>query len=347
MTCSFCLDIIRCNSSQVRKGLLTSFFLSPVTPSCKRRFIKKAMQTYARQGGTSSIFVHDEISEEEREARIASYANHNIGWVARPKHDACGRFKKASNMNYGLALSLELEKHPKALVEAIERGEFAEDEYVCLEDRALEMAFEETYEEIGRKWRPWASNGKSLRLGEIILIVDAGTVVSRLDCFRDAARKLAECPEVATIQHESGQSSTSFHQRRHVGRVPLLRERDRPLHAPHQQAPLYRLRERRVAPFVGHNAFLCWSALQDAAFVDPDDGKKKIWSEANVSEDFDMAMRLQVNRLPQTQGLPHPLGNVLQEGFKEGVSLTVDDELNRWQKYAYGGNELIFNPAIE
>lgn len=25
-----------------------------------------------------------------------------------------------------------------------------------------------------------------------------------------------------------------------------------------------------------------------------------------------------------------------QGGFKEGVSLTVDDELNRWQKYAYG-----------
>jgi len=24
-------------------------------------------------------------------------------------------------------------------------------------------------------------------------------------------------------------------------------------------------------------------------------------------------------------------------GFKEGVSLTIDDELNRWQKYAYGG----------
>ena len=24
-------------------------------------------------------------------------------------------------------------------------------------------------------------------------------------------------------------------------------------------------------------------------------------------------------------------------GFKEGVSLTCDDELNRWQKYSYGG----------
>jgi hypothetical protein len=50
-----------------------------------------------------------------------------------------------------------------------------------------------------------------------------------------------------------------------------------------------------VAPFVGHNAFLRWSALQDAAFNDPgDDDKKKIWSETNVSEDFDMALRLQV-----------------------------------------------------
>lgn len=50
-----------------------------------------------------------------------------------------------------------------------------------------------------------------------------------------------------------------------------------------------------VAPFVGHNAFLRWSALQDAAFEDKDDDNKvKIWSESNVSEDFDMALRLQV-----------------------------------------------------
>jgi len=49
-----------------------------------------------------------------------------------------------------------------------------------------------------------------------------------------------------------------------------------------------------VAPFVGHNAFLRWSAIQEVAFVDPEDGVKKIWSENNVSEDFDMALRLQV-----------------------------------------------------
>jgi len=59
-----------------------------------------------------------------------------------------------------------------------------------------------------------------------------------------------------------------------------------------------------VAPFVGHNAFLRWSALQDAAFPDPgDNNNKKIWSETNVSEDFDMALRLQVGLCPSWETL--------------------------------------------
>lgn len=104
-----------------------------------------------------------------------------------------------------------------------------------------------------------------------------------------------------------------------------------------------------VAPFVGHNAFLRWSALQDAAFIDPADGKKKIWSESNVSEDFDMALRLQVSpftttilfslsesRIYQLKGYTIRWATYSNGGFKEGVSLTVDDELNRWQKYSYG-----------
>lgn len=77
------------------------------------RSLKKAMQTYARQGGTSTIFINDDglrlLPPSERDERLAFYANHNIGWVARPKHDPkpdgfkrAGRFKKASNMNYGI-----------------------------------------------------------------------------------------------------------------------------------------------------------------------------------------------------------------------------------------------------
>ena len=171
--------------------------------------IKKAMQTYARQGGTSTIFIHDDglrsISTEDREERIAFYTDHNIGWVARPPHDnapdgfkRAGRFKKASNMNYGLRLSLMLEKH---LAELQANG--ASNKSECLEDQAMKLAVEEMYEESGRRFKPWAANGKSLRMGEVILIVDSDTVVPE-DCFRDAAREFAESPEVAIIQHEFG-----------------------------------------------------------------------------------------------------------------------------------------------
>lgn len=92
-----------------------------------------------------------------------------------------------------------------------------------------------------------------------------------------------------------------------------------------------------VAPFVGHNAILRWSAIQQVSYQD-EDRYDKFWSESHVSEDFDMSLRLQVN------GYTIRLAAWAGEGFKEGVSLTVYDELARWEKYAYGCNELLFNP---
>ncbi|KAL4247672.1 Glycosyl transferase family group 2-domain-containing protein [Abortiporus biennis] len=302
--------------------------------------LKKAMQTYARQGGTSAIFVHDDglqlISEEERKERVAFYADNNIGWVARPKHEStpdgfkrAGRFKKASNMNYGLLLSLKLEKHLLEISRQISEGGEDPDDYDDLEERALELAIEETFQETGSRYRPWASNAKSIRIGEIILIVDADTLVPE-DCFRDAARELAECPDIAIIQHESDVMQVAHHYFEN-GIAHFTRRINK--------AISLGCANGEVAPFVGHNAFLRWSAIQDAAFVDTD-GIKKIWSEANVSEDFDMALRLQL------KGYAIRWATYSKGGFKEGVSLTCDDELNRWQKYAYGCNELIFNPLI-
>jgi len=72
-----------------------------------------------------------------------------------------------------------------------------------LEEKALGMAIEEVWEESGRRWRPWAANGRATRIGEIVLIVDSDTVVPE-DCLRDAAREMRACPTVAIIQHESG-----------------------------------------------------------------------------------------------------------------------------------------------
>ncbi|KAH9062580.1 glycosyl transferase family group 2-domain-containing protein [Lactarius deliciosus] len=311
--------------------------------------LKKAMQTYARQGGTSSIFVHDDglqlISEADRQERIRFYADNGIGWVARPKHEdgdggfkRRGRFKKASNMNYGLALTLKMEEHIQKL--ELERGEkgsvtdstVSDDDVEDLEEKALRLAIEEIYEESGRRWKPWANNAKAIRMGEIILIIDADTIVPE-DCFRDAARELTECPEVAIIQHESDVMQVAHHYFEN-GIAHFTRRINKCISMACANG--------EVAPFVGHNAFLRWAALQDAAFEDPGDhNKKKIWSEANVSEDFDMALRLML------RGYTIRWATYSEGGFKEGVSLTVDDELNRWQKYAYGCNELIFNPIIQ
>jgi hypothetical protein len=114
------------------------------------------------------------------------------------------KFDHVVSMNYGLQLSLKLEAHLARLIEsgAVDSSDES------LEDRAMKLAQEEIYEETGRKWKPWCANGKSLRMGEIVLIIDSDTVVPE-DCFRDAAREMWESKDVAIIQHESGKLFTS------------------------------------------------------------------------------------------------------------------------------------------
>lgn len=90
---------------------------SVIAPTVKS--IKQAMSTYELQGGSANMFINDDglqiIDEEERQARIEFYADHSIGWTARPKHNSNGfvrkgKFKKASNMNYGLMVSNKVEE---------------------------------------------------------------------------------------------------------------------------------------------------------------------------------------------------------------------------------------------
>jgi membrane glycosyltransferase len=77
-----------------------------------------------------------------------------------------------------------------------------------------------------------------------------------------------------------------------------------------------------------HNAFIRWSALQEMLWIE--DGQKKWWSESHVSEDFEMSLKL------QKAGWRVRYATYCGEAFREGVSLTVYDELARWEKYSYG-----------
>ena len=61
-----------------------------------------------------------------------------------------------------------------------------------------------------------------------------------------------------------------------------------------------------------------------------ENGQKKWWSESHVSEDFEMSLKL------QNAGWRVRYATYCGDGFQEGVSLTIYDELARWEKYSYG-----------
>ncbi|KAF8505301.1 hypothetical protein JB92DRAFT_3122481 [Gautieria morchelliformis] len=56
----------------------------------------------------------------------------------------------------------------------------AADVELDIKERALHLVVEETFEEIGRRWMPWAANGCAIRVGELILIVDLDTLYRRI-----------------------------------------------------------------------------------------------------------------------------------------------------------------------
>ncbi|KAK6218109.1 hypothetical protein LQW54_002858 [Pestalotiopsis sp. IQ-011] len=293
-----------------------------IAPTVKS--IKQAISTYELQGGSANIFMNDDgmqlISDEERQARIEFYADHSIGWVARPKHGENGflrrgKFKKASNMNFALMISCKVEEK---LAQYNRGPEWSQVD----EAQAYEKSLKEVLEENGRAW----ADG-NIRVGDYILIIDSDTRVPA-DCLLDAVSEMEQSPDVGIMQFSSGvmQVVHTYFENGITFFTNLI-----------YSAIRYTVSNGDVAPFVGHNAILRWSAIQQVGYED-EDGYEKFWSESHVSEDFDMSLRLQCS------GYIIRLAAWAGEGFKEGVSLTVYDELARWEKYAYGCNELLFHP---
>lgn len=301
---------------------------SVIDPTIKS--LKAAIATYEMQGGTANIFVNDDgiqlISPEDAQLRREYYDHNRIGWVARPKHNPkpaegeeafirAGKFKKASNMNYAMAISARIEDK---LLEFARPAGWTQSDEQNMYNQCLDTIKEEDQ---GRTWA-----GGNIRMGDYILLIDSDTRVPE-DCFLDAVSEMEQSPQVAIIQYSSGVMNVSdtFFEMGITFFTNLI-----------YTAIRFAVANGDVAPFVGHNAVLRWSAIQDISYEQ--DGVEKFWSEATVSEDFDMALRL------QTAGYLVRLAAYTKDGFKEGVSLTVYDELARWEKYAYGCNELIFHP---
>ncbi|KAK0392498.1 hypothetical protein NLU13_1993 [Sarocladium strictum] len=334
--------------------------------------VMAAIEYYENQGGTASVFINDDgmqcIEPELAAARKQYYRENGIGYCARmpnmkspnrggflswfkrtPKQEEenlnvpdrelspqaranklgfvrKGKFKKASNMNYCLAFSNRVEDELHRLTELECRGRNCAYEELTAEDddRLYEQALQNMLD--ADEGKTWAEG--NIRMGEIILIIDCDTRVP-IDCLLYGALEMHESPEVAILQHGSGvmQVAHNIFENGITYFTNIV-----------YTAIKYGVGTGDVAPFVGHNAFLRWKAIQSVSFVDPEDGITKWWSDSHVSEDFDISLRVQM------AGMTCRLATYHNGGFQEGVSLTVYDELNRWEKYAYGCNELVFHP---
>lgn len=160
------------------------------------------------------------------------------------------------------------------------------------------------------------------------------TIIQPADCLLYGAAEMFLSPEVAIIQHSTSvmQVSQDYFENGITYFTNLI-----------YSAIRFAVGSGETAPFVGHNAFLRWQGKHfapgllktiniDASVAAvqsvgrPDDGYVSFWSESHVSEDFDIALRLQI------QGNIIRLASYHNDEFKEGVSLTIYDELSRWEK---------------
>ncbi|KAG6010511.1 hypothetical protein E4U43_008555 [Claviceps pusilla] len=297
------------------------------------RSLQAAISHYESHGGSANIFINDDglragLTDEQIQQRRDFYADNRIGWVARPKHNGPegffrkGKFKKASNMNFALHISQKVE----ALMQERADARFAEKETDLITEEEEEGMYQSVLKKVLEE-NPLAWADGDIRVGEIILLVDSDTRVPE-DCLLYGAAEMFLSPEVAIVQHSTGvmQVTHDYFENGITYFTNLIYSSIR-----------YSIGSGETAPFVGHNAFLRWPAVQDVG-VPEEDGYVPYWSESHVSEDFDIALRLQM------AGSVIRIADYHDNAFKEGVSLTIYDEINRWQKYGYGVNEMIFHP---
>ena len=264
--------------------------IMPTIESCMA-----AVRYYEQRGGTASIFVNDDgmqlVKPELAEARRTYYELNNVGWCSRPAHCSKegdekfflrkGKFKKASNMNYCLDFAGRVEDEWLRIIaeECTRRGctqdDLSIDEEEDLYDEARESQIKND------NGRTWAAG--NVRMGEILLIIDSDTRMPE-DCLLYGALEMHESPEVALLQHASGilQVVNNAFENGITYFTNLI-----------YTSIQFAVGSGDVAPFVGHNTFIRWKAIQAISWEE--DGMTKYWSDSHVSEDFDVSLRLQIN----------------------------------------------------
>ena len=260
-------------------------------------------------------FVNDDLNNivhnKDVIKRITYYKKYNIGFTARKLEGRKGKFKKASNMNFGQYLSDSVKNN----------NNLCNIHDICVE---IQSEDEKIIHDITiNKNEKYMFYG-SIKLGKYILLIDSDTTIPEkiLPRITDVFERNRE---IGYIQHYTLPLKSSY-QNFFSRKISLFTQN------------LYHIifrvctRNGDIAPLIGHNVTLRKSALAKLN----DDGY--YWNDDRVSEDFDTCLKMYQN------GYKGVYMYDKEQSFGEGVSLSYKDEIVKYSKFAYGASEILFYP---
>lgn len=267
----------------------------------------------------ANVLIHEDglqkVNETERNKRISYYENFNDSfYIARQVAGREGKFKKASNMNFGMRQILKINnKNNKNVTE----------DWLNSSHKLNFMYNEKT--------------ASTFEIGKYILLIDSD---SRFNPYaiESLIREMEMSPTIGYLQVRTTSNkvikntweNAISHFTNSIYNINFL----------------YSCSNGFPAPLVGHNVVLRTEALMNVEKLingysptrSPDSWT--LWDETRVSEDFVMSIYLQY--------LGYYGKYVFYDcGFKEGVSLNIVDEITKLKKYIFGVNEVMFYPCKE
>jgi hypothetical protein len=330
-----------------------------------------ARNDYIRRGGKCNIIANDDglfkiledrlnNMEKQHEVvnRILYYKKYNIGFTSRKYPNRPGKFKKASNMNYGQSIhdkqTRQLYRYPLTPVKRLltpTQNCISQD--FDQKKEAIVIDFDEKIK-IPRspradrspllsvstpRYKPYIFNDiivdaknrymyyGDIFIGNYILLVDSDTTIP--STIMPSIIKLFEKePELGYVQHFTMPLKSSY-QNYFSKMISFF--------TVNLYHVIFRICTRNgdISPLIGHNITLKRTALEKISKMN----NGKFWRDDRVSEDFDLCLRM------YQMGYKGRFVYDKDRSFGEGVSLSYKDEMIKYSKFAHGASEILFNPV--
>lgn len=266
-------------------------------------------------------FAKDNVNDiplcEKAAERINYYKKYKVGFTARKYKNRPGKFKKASNMNFGN----NLVPYPSD-IRILSSSECDE-----LPRRTGFVSVTKILEGLVVNYNHKYIHYGDLRLGEYIVLLDSDSTLPS-DFLVHTIKVFSKEKDLAYTQHYTVPTESSY--QNYFSQFIAD-------YTTNLYDIIFRISTRNgdVTPLIGHNLTLRKSALEKVSV------NNNYWKEDRVSEDFDLCLRL------HTAGYYGKYMLISNFPFGEGVSLTYEDEINKYSKFAYGASEVMMNPIKE